>query len=196
MILLIDNYDSFVHNLARHMVLAGWETLIARNDKISISDIKTMKPEAIILSPGPCTPLEAGICMKAVKTFTHIPILGICLGHQCIGEVYGMPTRRTPTPMHGRASAITHNGDEIFTNVPETFEAGRYHSLEIENAGETTLAVIARTQNNDIMAVKHKTHPTYGLQFHPESILTPSGMQIIQNFSSLARAWNVRRLAA
>lgn len=196
MILVIDNYDSFVHNLARHMELAGWETHVVRNDKIVLTAVMAMKPEAIVISPGPRTPKEAGICLDLIRNFSDIPILGICLGHQCIGEAYGLRVEQAGTPMHGRASMVTHNDDELFDGVPETFKAGRYHSLAIHNNGASPLQILARTKEGEIMAVKHESFPVYGLQFHPESVLTPYGMQIIKNFSRLALAWNTRKLAA
>jgi anthranilate synthase/aminodeoxychorismate synthase-like glutamine amidotransferase len=194
-ILVIDNYDSFVYNLARHMELAGWSCTVARNDKITIQKIEAMKPEAIVISPGPCAPQQAGICTEAVRHFgPSVPILGVCLGHQCIGEAYGAKTILATKPVHGKASIIHHNSDALFADIPNPFKAGRYHSLAIDT--NHSLAIIAQTAEGDIMAVKHESFPTYGVQFHPESVLTDHGMQIISNFTTLALAWNSRKIAA
>jgi para-aminobenzoate synthetase component 2 len=219
MLIVLDNYDSFVHNLARYMTIAGWDCRVFRNDKILVKDIADMAPAAIILSPGPCGPHDAGISVELIRALgPHVPILGVCLGHQCIGAAYGANVARAARPMHGKSSKIIHNGDPLFEGVPEIFEAGRYHSLIVEfshpltptlapmgrgspaGAGEgdknLPLRIIAQTKSNEIMAIKHEIHPVYGVQFHPESILTPQGMQIIKNFTALARAWNERKIAA
>jgi len=194
MILVIDNYDSFVHNLARHMELAGWRYKVARNDKITLKEIETLKPEAIILSPGPCTPDQAGISIDIIKQFgPHTPILGVCLGHQCIGQAYGDDIVRANKPVHGMASSVKHSGDVLFKDIPNPFNAGRYHSLIIKQKPESELIATAHTAEGEIMAVKHKTHPVYGVQFHPESVLTDQGMQIIHNFTALALAFNNQR---
>ena len=197
MILVIDNYDSFVHNLARYCALAGWEYKVARNDAISLVGIEAMQPEAIILSPGPCTPQEAGICIDVVKTFgPRIPILGVCLGHQCIGEAYGAKTNRAPEPVHGKASSITHDGTGLFAGLPSPMRAGRYHSLAVVPGENSPLIITART-GDEIMAIKHATHPVYGVQFHPESVLTPEGLDLIKNFTAIAVKWNeAQRTAA
>ncbi len=196
MILVIDNYDSFVHNLARHMELAGWAYYIARNDKITLKQISLLNPEAIIISPGPCAPQQAGVCIDAVRRFgAHIPILGVCLGHQCIGEAYGAQTIPSEKPTHGKASMIHHDGDVLFAGIPNPFKAGRYHSLAIGSSPE--LNVTAQTTEGEIMAIQHKTAPVFGVQFHPESVLTEHGMDLITNFTKLALMWNNKnRLAA
>lgn len=197
MLLVIDNYDSFVYNLARYFALAGWEYKVARNDALAMDDIRMMRPQAIVLSPGPCTPQEAGICIDLVKNFgPTTPILGVCLGHQCIGEAYGAKTIRGPEPVHGKASEIIHDASGIFENLPSPFSAGRYHSLIVEPAENSELEITARTKNGEIMALRHRTHPVYGVQFHPESVLTPHGMQIVQNFTALALQYNAARRSA
>ncbi len=184
MILIVDNYDSFTHNLARYIELAGENTRIIRNDAISVTDIKAINPKAIILSPGPCTPKEAGISLELIKTYAPIiPMLGVCLGHQCIGEAFGGRTVHAPNPMHGRASVITHDGTGLFQNMPSPLQVGRYHSLITQNPN---LIITAQTENGTIMAMQHKNYPTYGVQFHPESILTEHGLQLIENFIAVA----------
>jgi anthranilate synthase/aminodeoxychorismate synthase-like glutamine amidotransferase len=197
MILVIDNYDSFVYNLARHMELAGWTCRVARNDQLTVPEIEALKPQAIVISPGPCTPREAGICIEAVRRLGHkIPTLGVCLGHQCIGEAYGAKILRAAKPVHGKASLMHHMGDSLFANLNNPFRAGRYHSLVMDAAAALPLQVTARTAEGEIMAVKHETHPVYGVQFHPESILTENGMQLVSNFTTLALAWNSREMLA
>jgi anthranilate synthase/aminodeoxychorismate synthase-like glutamine amidotransferase len=188
-ILLIDNYDSFAHNLARYAELAGANVTIARNDTITVNQIKRAKPCGIILSPGPCTPQEAGICINLVKTLSpNIPTLGVCLGHQAIAEAYGGATLQTQ-PCHGQSSPITHNADPLFKGIPSPFEAGRYHSLIADINAAPELNIIA-TSNKLIMGIAHKNHPVYGVQFHPESILTPYGQQLIQNFIDIVIDWH------
>jgi anthranilate synthase/aminodeoxychorismate synthase-like glutamine amidotransferase len=197
MILVLDNYDSFVYNLSRHMELAGWSCRIVRNNQITLQEIESMKPEAIVISPGPCTPQEAGICIETVRTMgPSTPILGVCLGHQCIGEAYGAKTVRSAKPTHGKSTVMHHTGDPLFADVPNPFRAGRYHSLSVRMDGMAPLQVTAQTADGEIMAIRHDTYPTYGVQFHPESVLTENGMQIINNFTALALAWNADRLAA
>ena len=187
MILVIDNYDSFVYNLARYFALAGWETRVRRNDALTIQDIAAMNPQAIAMSPGPCTPAEAGICIDIVKTFgASIPMLGVCLGHQCIGEAYGAKTTRAEKPVHGKASTIMHDGEDLFAGLPSPMQGGRYHSLIVEPGENSPLCVTAKTSNGEIMALRHETRPVYGVQFHPESVLTPHGQKIIDNFTALA----------
>ena len=196
MFLVIDNYDSFVHNLARYIALSGAEYDVVRNDEITINDIKTLKPEGIILSPGPCTPIEAGICIEAVKEFGNTtPILGVCLGHQAIGEAYGGQTTQSNKPTHGKSSTLTHNEQGLFKNVPSPLEVGRYHSLITKLDEASRLEVTARLADDTIMAMQHKSHPVYGVQFHPESILTKDGLKIVQNFVDIARDWNTREAA-
>ncbi len=195
MFLVIDNYDSFVHNLARYVALCGAEYDIYRNDKITIDDIKNMQPEGVILSPGPCTPGEAGICIDAVKAFAEtIPILGVCLGHQAIGEAYGCKTTQSDKPIHGKSSVITHNSKGIFQDIPSPLEVGRYHSLiTTETHDYADLEITARLKDNTVMAMQHKKYPVYGVQFHPESILTQGGLQIMQNFVQISKEWNKRK---
>ncbi len=194
MILLIDNYDSFVHNLARHVGMLGRERRVVRNDAITIADIAGDPPDAIILSPGPCGPSEAGICNDVIRAFGgRIPILGVCLGHQCIGEVYGGRVIRAPEPVHGRASLIDHNAEDIFMGLPNPLAVGRYHSLIVHVPAGVPLEITAQTEEDRIvMAFRHKTHPVYGIQFHPESCLTDHGIDILRNFMSVADAWNAR----
>ena len=194
MILLIDNYDSFVHNLARYVETLGHDTKIVRNDKIQIDDIAALTPEAIIISPGPCAPDQAGICVDLIKHYgSSIPILGVCLGHQCIAQAYDHPVVRADQPMHGKASLIDHQNTKLFSGVPSPFKAGRYHSLMIELNDLHPLRVTATSEDNVIMAIEHDDYPVYGVQFHPESILTEYGGTLIENFLGLAFAWNDKR---
>ncbi len=198
MILVIDNYDSFVHNLARHVALAGVNYQVVRNDALSIEDIAKCEPEAIILSPGPRTPKEAGICTEIIeKLGATIPVLGVCLGHQCIGEAYGGKTLKIGLPVHGKASTITHGGKGLFEGIPSPLNVGRYHSLVVDQPKEDSpLTVTAQTQDGIIMAVQHPTHPVYGVQFHPESILTEHGLALIKNFVAIAEKHNSKAKAA
>ncbi len=195
MILLIDNYDSFVYNLARYAGKLGRQRQVMRNDAIGLDEIEHMAPEAIILSPGPCTPKESGICRPLIETFAgRIPILGICLGHQCIGEIFGGRTVPAPYPCHGKTSMIEHNADELFMGLPSPLEGARYHSLVIKLSEESPLQVTAMTEgDNIVMGVRHNRFPVYGLQFHPESVLTPYGIDIIRNFIAIADEWNERK---
>ncbi|MDY0028348.1 MAG: aminodeoxychorismate/anthranilate synthase component II [Pseudobdellovibrionaceae bacterium] len=183
MIVVIDNYDSFVHNLARYIRLTGKKTEVIRNDSVSIEHILRMTPEALIISPGPCAPKDAGISEGLIRESPlDMPILGVCLGHQAIGEVFGAKVTRAQNPMHGRYSLIHHTGDLLFRDVPSTFRAGRYHSLAITNLENTPLDILAYTDDGEVMAVKHKSRPIYGVQFHPESVLTENGQTLINNF--------------
>lgn len=186
MILIIDNYDSFVYNLAQYVGELGWEPVVYRNDQITLAQIEELTPTHIIISPGPCTPLQAGISNDVVRYFGgKIPILGVCLGHQCIGYACGGIIGRT-TPTHGKSSLIYHDGKTIFSGLPNPFEAGRYHSLIIE-PGElpSCLEVSAQTKTGIIMGVRHKDYVVEGVQFHPESILTPLGHDLLRNFLKL-----------
>lgn len=191
MFLVIDNYDSFVHNLARYFELAGAQTLIVRNDALSVEDIRSMAPEGLVLSPGPCSPKEAGICVEAVRVLgPEIPVLGVCLGHQCIGEAYGAMTRRAAAPMHGKASTISHDSAGVFAGLPSPFRAGRYHSLVVGLTPGCPLEAAAKAENDgEIMGLRHPLHPVHGVQFHPESILTEHGREIIGNFVAIAARW-------
>jgi anthranilate synthase/aminodeoxychorismate synthase-like glutamine amidotransferase len=187
-ILLIDNYDSFVHNLARYFQRLGAETRVVRNDAINIASIRDLKPQAIVLSPGPCTPAEAGCSLEVVREFAgSIPLLGVCLGHQAIGAAIGGQIIRAKQPMHGRTSVIKHSGAGLFENLPVPLTVGRYHSLVIDPQSlPSELEVTATTKDGTIMAIAHRTQPLYGVQFHPESILTEGGYQLLANFLRLA----------
>ena len=187
-ILLVDNYDSFVHNLARYFQRLGQETRIVRNDAILAKTIQSDPPRAIVLSPGPCTPRLAGCSVDVVRQLTgHVPILGICLGHQAIVEALGGRVIRAPEPMHGRSSLITHDEQGPFAGVPNPLLVGRYHSLIAEAATlPDCLVVAATTGDGQIMAVRHRQHPVMGLQFHPESILTDHGYRLLAGFLKLA----------
>ena len=184
MILLIDNYDSFVHNLARYVSELGGEPVVRRNDAISISDIEVAQPSHIIISPGPCTPAEAGISTEVVRRFGKtIPILGVCLGHQCIGAAYGGTIVRAQHPMHGKTSPIQHDGTGIFRGLPPLFSATRYHSLALSRPSlPPELRITATAPDGEIMAVQHQSEPVVGVQFHPESVLTTGGHQLLSNF--------------
>ena len=184
MILLIDNYDSFTYNLYQYLCELGAEVEVVRNDKTSVDDIAAMSPEKIVISPGPCTPKEAGISNAVIKRFgARIPTLGVCLGHQCIGDAYGGTVSGAGEIMHGKMSLIHHDGEGVFKNLPNPFEAIRYHSLAVHKADlPADLAVTAWTDNGVIMGVRHKRHPVEGIQFHPESIMTKVGHDLLRNF--------------
>lgn len=188
MILIIDNYDSFVYNLAQYIGELGWEPLVYRNDQIKLKEIEALVPSHIVISPGPGTPLDAGISNDVVRCFAgKIPILGVCLGHQCIGHVYGGLIVRA-VPMHGKTSLIYHDGQTIYEGLPSPFEAGRYHSLAIK-AGTLPdyIRVSAETEAGEIMGVRHRDFVVEGVQFHPESILTEVGHHILRRFLSFSR---------
>lgn len=189
MLLLIDNYDSFVYNLARYLEELGHETAVVRNDAMDLHAIAAMAPEAIVLSPGPCDPSRAGICLAVVRELgAMIPILGVCLGHQVIGEAYGGRVVRG-NPVHGQTSTIRHRGEGIFHGLPNPFEAARYHSLVVSAAElPASLEVTAELEDGTIMALRHRVHPVVGVQFHPESILTEHGHALLQNFLDGATA--------
>lgn len=187
MILLIDNYDSFVYNLARYVGELGRQRRVARNDAITIDEIAALRPDAIIISPGPCTPDQAGISLEVVRRFAaDIPILGVCLGHQCIGQVFGGRVVRARRPVHGQTSLIRHNGQRLFEGLPNPFEAARYHSLIVELPQATELEVSALSDAGEIMAVTHRRLLVFGVQFHPESVLTECGHAQLANFFRLA----------
>ncbi len=189
MILVIDNYDSFVFTVARYLVELGAETIVVRNDAIDPAGVLAMAPDAVVLSPGPCGPREAGQSLPIVRELTgRLPLLGICLGHQCIGEAFGGTVGRAREPMHGRPSTIHHDGSGVFRGLPDPFRAGRYHSLAVEiPAGvETPLRVTARSDGGEIMGLAHRDAPTFGVQFHPESVLTEHGHAMLANFLAIA----------
>ena len=191
MILLIDNYDSFTYNLYHYLGELGAEVRVYLNNKITLAEIDAMRPEKIVISPGPCTPADAGITVSAIRRWGKtIPTLGVCLGHQAIGEAYGGKVVRAKTLMHGKTSRITHNGKGLFKDVPDPLEVMRYHSLVVETDSlPAELEVVARSKDDptEIHAVKHREHPVWGVQFHPESILTQHGKDILRNFLMLAR---------
>jgi para-aminobenzoate synthetase component II len=197
MILIIDNYDSFVFNIARYCVELEQTVLVRRNDELTLDAIQDLNPEAIILSPGPCGPFEAGISLSLIERFSgQIPLLGICLGHQCIGAGFGGTIRRASEPMHGRASLIDHDGTGVFRGLPSPFSVGRYHSLIVDFSDEEPLPlrITARSSSGEIMGLTHRTHPTFGVQFHPESILTDYGYPLIQNFLTLSSEFGTNAL--
>ena len=188
MIVLVDNYDSFAFNLVHYLGELGAEVTVHRNDKVTVQDVLAAKPEAIVLSPGPCTPDEAGICLDLIRAANGaVPILGVCLGHQAIGQAYGGKVVRARTPMHGKLSNITHDNTGVFRGLPKVFRATRYHSLIVEKATlPADLAVAAETEDGVIMGLAHRKHPVHAVQFHPESIATEHGHRILANFLDLA----------
>lgn len=193
MILLVDNYDSFVYNLARYVAELGEAPVVRRNDQLTLDQIEALAPSHIIVSPGPCTPTEAGISVAAIRRFgARIPILGVCLGHQAIGAAYGGEIVRAARPMHGKTSRIHHTGVSLFTGLPSPLIATRYHSLVIapESVPES-LEVIATAEDGEIMAVRHRQHPVVGVQFHPESVLTEYGYRMLDWFLTGGRTPNV-----
>ena len=188
MLLLIDNYDSFTYNLAQYFSDLGADVRVVRNNHLNLDDLAALKPDHLVISPGPGEPIrDGGISPDAIRYFSgRIPVLGICLGHQCIAAVFGGVVERAPHLMHGKTSSIHHEGKGILRGLPNPFEATRYHSLIVNNDIPDELEVTASTVAGEIMALQHKTHPTFGLQFHPESILTSQGKQIMQNFLNLS----------
>lgn len=197
MILIIDNYDSFVYNLARYSGKLGKDRQVIRNNHPKLKQITPSDVDAIIISPGPCTPSEAGQSKDIIERFGHmVPILGVCLGHQCIGEIYGGRTVRAEKPVHGKTSLIQHNGDGLFMGLPNPLRAARYHSLTVELDEKSPLSVTAQAEDGTIMAFEHETNPVYGIQFHPESILTEEGLDVLRNFFILADQWNSKSVAA
>ncbi len=184
MLLLLDNYDSFTYNLYQYLAELGAEVVTLRNDKITLEDVEALAPEGIVISPGPCTPREAGISNDVIRHFgPRLPILGVCLGHQCIGDVYGAKVDRAGEIRHGKTSMIHHNGQGVLAGLPDPFEAIRYHSLVVyPETVPDCLEVTAWTEDGLIMGLRHKEHPVEGVQFHPESILTPVGLDVLRNF--------------
>ena len=187
MLLVIDNYDSFTFNIVQYLGEMGVQMEIVRNDQISLDCIETMRPERILISPGPCSPREAGLSNDIIRTFgPRLPLLGVCLGHQCIGHTFGAEVVVNHRMMHGKTSPIMHNGKELFAGMPNPFAATRYHSLVIKrDPFPDCLEITAETAEGEIMGVRHKSHPIWGVQFHPESILTESGRTILKNFMKL-----------
>jgi anthranilate synthase/aminodeoxychorismate synthase-like glutamine amidotransferase len=198
MILLIDNYDSFTFNLVQFLGDLGAECEVWRNDALSVEEALTRQPDAIVLSPGPCTPNEAGICLDIITAAAgKVPLLGVCLGHQAIGQAFGGEVVRGPVPMHGKVSEITHNGADIFAGLPSPIRATRYHSLVVRR--DTLPAVLqatAWTEDGQIMGLRHTTLPIFGVQFHPESIASEYGHEILRNFLAIARGANLPARAA
>ncbi|WP_233838456.1 anthranilate synthase component II [Paraburkholderia sp. ZP32-5] len=190
MVLIIDNYDSFVFNVARYFTELGREVEVVRNDQIDLAAVEAMAPDAIVLSPGPCGPEEAGICLPVIERFNgRIPILGICLGHQCIGAALGGKVTRAREPMHGRVSMVNHDGTGIFKDLPNPLPAGRYHSLIVElHEDDIELKATARSREGEIMGVAHDNGRTFGVQFHPESVLSSHGHALFRNFLAIAEA--------
>lgn len=189
MILVVDNFDSFVFNLARYLAELGEETLVLRNDAVDPEAVGAIAPSAIVLSPGPCGPREAGASLAILEAFNgRVPILGVCLGHQCIGEAFGGRVAKAKEPMHGRASAISHDGMDLFAGLPRPFRAGRYHSLIVEiDRDDGPLVATAFSERGEVMGLRHRAAPTFGVQFHPESILSEHGHALLANFLRLAR---------
>jgi anthranilate synthase/aminodeoxychorismate synthase-like glutamine amidotransferase len=189
MLLLIDNYDSFTYNLVQYFGELGCQVVVKRNDEISLDEIAALAPKHICISPGPCTPREAGISKDIVLRFgAKIPILGVCLGHQCIAEAYGGKIVRASKLVHGKSSMITHSGSSLFAHLPNPFEAGRYHSLSVERSSfPSCLQIIAENEDGEIMALCHRESPVYGVQFHPESVLTHEGKKILASFLAPAK---------
>jgi anthranilate synthase/aminodeoxychorismate synthase-like glutamine amidotransferase len=187
MLLMIDNYDSFTYNLVQYFGELGQEVLVKRNDAITLAEIKALKPERIVVSPGPGEPRDAGISEALIREFgPSLPILGVCLGHQAMGEVFGGTVERAPELMHGKVSVIQHNGQELFAGLPQGFKATRYHSLVVRRSDlPAELEVTAETDSGLIMGLKHRRYPIYGVQFHPESILTEHGKDMLRNFLNI-----------
>jgi len=196
-LLVIDNYDSFTYNLVHFLGELGADPTAVRNDKITLDDVAAFAPEAIVLSPGPCTPNEAGICLSLIARFAPtIPLLGVCLGHQSIGQAMGGDVIRAPHLMHGKTSTISHTGKGLFRGLNSGFAATRYHSLIVQrDTLPATLEVTASTDDGLIMGMQHKSFPTHGVQFHPESIASENGHALLQNFLDIARDFNLRKAA-
>ena len=198
MILLIDNYDSFTFNLYHLLGEAGADCQVRRNDALTVDQALELEPEAIVLSPGPCTPDEAGICMDLITAAAgRVPVLGVCLGHQALGQAFGGVVQRAPSPMHGKVGRVEHRGTDVFAGLPSPFEAVRYHSLIVERATlPPVLEATAWTEDGLVMGLRHRTLPLFGVQFHPESIASEHGLDIVANFLALARGSNAPRRAA
>ncbi len=195
MVVLIDNYDSFTFNLVHYLGGLGADVAVHRNNKVSVQEVMASKPDAIVLSPGPCTPNEAGVCLDLVaEAAPSVPILGVCLGHQAIGQAFGGAVVRAPSPVHGKLSEVRHQGEGVFRGINGPFKATRYHSLVVERGSMPgQLAVTAETGDGLVMGLSHRTLPVHGVQFHPESIASEHGHLILKNFLDLAAQWNARR---
>jgi anthranilate synthase component II len=192
MFLLIDNYDSFTYNLWHYLGELGAEVTVKRNDALTVEAALALKPQGIVISPGPSDPDHAGICLELISKAGHLPILGVCLGHQAIGQAFGGKVVRAKTPMHGKVSQIRHGGAGVFKNLPNPFPATRYHSLIVERDGlPKALTVTAETENGLVMGLAHRERPVYGVQFHPESIASAGGHDLLKNFLVLAAASRV-----
>lgn len=191
MILVIDNYDSFTYNLVQYLGELGAEVVVRRNDAVGVEEVGTLGPSAIVLSPGPCTPREAGVTVGVIRRWgSSIPMLGVCLGHQAIGEAYGGDVVRAERVMHGKTSEICHDGTGIFAGLPSPMEVMRYHSLIVDRRtmpSDLQIVAVAKDDPTEVHAVKHREHPVYGVQFHPESVMTPNGKALLENFLGLAR---------
>ena len=192
MLLVIDNYDSFTYNLVQYLGELGAEVVVRRNDAVTVEEIAGMAPAAIVLSPGPCAPAQAGVTVEVIRSLgSRIPMLGVCLGHQAIGEAYGGRVVRAARAVHGKTSRIDHDGQDLFAGLPSPLEVGRYHSLVVERSTlPPTLRVVATSADDpdEIHALRHVTHPVWGVQFHPESVLTPNGKLLLRNFLHLVAA--------
>src|ERR1700733_11338501 len=197
MLLIIDNYDSFTYNLVQYFGELGAELVVKRNDEITVAEIEALKPEAIVISPGPCTPKEAGISNDVIAQIgPKLPLLGVCLGHQCIGHVYGGNVVRAGRLMHGKTSPILHDSTGVFADLPSPFDATRYHSLIIDPPSMPDVLVVnAHTAEGEIMGVRHKEYPIHGVQFHPESILTRHGKELLKNFLGIASNYHAKLAA-
>lgn len=186
MIVVIDNYDSFTYNLVQYFGELGADLRVFRNDEVTLQDLKALRPDHIVISPGPGDPQDGGISNDVIRTFgPTTPVLGVCLGHQCIGEVYGGKVSRAPQLMHGKTSPVYHNGQGVFNGIPSPFNATRYHSLIVEEPLPDVLEVTAFTRDGEVMGLQHREYPVVGVQFHPESILTEHGKRILKNFLSM-----------
>jgi anthranilate synthase/aminodeoxychorismate synthase-like glutamine amidotransferase len=190
MILLIDNYDSFSYNLVQGLASQGADVRVFRNDEIIVKAALDLHPDGVVLSPGPCTPKEAGICVELIRAASgKMPLLGVCLGHQCIGAAFGAKVSNAKRIMHGKTSMIRHEDTPLYKGIKDPFEAGRYHSLAvIRETLPPELVVDATSEDGEIMGMHHREHPTYGVQFHPESVLTPSGKRLLRNFLEMVKA--------
>ena len=189
MLLVIDNYDSFTYNLVQYLGELGADVLVRRNDAVTVEEVGELAPDGIVLSPGPCAPAQAGVTVDVIRSWgATTPILGVCLGHQAIGEAYGGRVVRAARAVHGKTSRITHDGSDLFAGLPSPLQVGRYHSLTVERSTlPDALRVVATAENDpsEIHALRHRTHPVWGVQFHPESVLTPDGKQLLRNFLAL-----------